>query len=95
MEAKAKTEIKKVPPIYVDKKTESYPTWLADVKYDKGKSFRQSYVDTALKRYARTYSMDGQETRDNLIEAKINDELTNRLQKKAKKNWRDSLKFVL
>ena len=86
---------RKIDKLYVDKKTESFPTWLAEARYDKTSSFRDSFINNALKKHARVFSAQDQEARNNLIEAKINDQIVKRLTKKEKKNWRDSVKFIL
>ena len=43
----------KKPIVYVDKKTEQYPLWLAEMKYDNTKSLRENYIDNALKPYSQ------------------------------------------
>ena len=85
--------------IYVDKKTESYPIWLAEMKYDKSKSLRDNYIDNALKPYSQNgtvYTLAQQQQRLELEETKSREPKALKDKKKKKKtNWRDYIKFIL
>ena len=81
--------------IYVDKKTESYPIWLAEMKYDKSKSLRDNYIDNALKPYSQNnmhYTIHEQQQRLQLEESKKNNDKNKKVKKKS---WRDYVKFIL
>ena len=81
--------------IYVDKKTESYPIWLAEMKYDKSKSFRDNYIDNALKPYSQNntyYTIHQQQQKLQLEESKKNNDKNKKVKKKS---WRDYVKFIL
>ena len=81
--------------IYVDKKTESYPIWLAEMKYDKSKSLRDNYIDNALKPYSQNntyYTIHQQQQRLQLEESKKNNDKNKKVKKKS---WRDYVKFIL
>ena len=81
--------------IYVDKKTEAFPVWLAEMKYNKDKSFRDNYIDNALSPYSQNntyYTLQQQQRRLQLEESKkahVNNK------KLKKKNWRDYVNFIL
>ena len=96
----------KKPPVYIDKKTEQYPLWLAAMKYDNTKSLRENYIDNALKPYSQNgtvYTLAQQQQRLELEESKKRDETQKRREPKALKdkkkkkqtNWRDYIKFIL
>ena len=80
--------------VYVDKKTESYPEWIADIKYDKSKSLRSNYIDNALRPYSQrnTYYTLGQQERRLQLEDARKQHVDS---KKKKKSWRDYVKFIL
>ena len=85
----------KKPIVYVDKKTEQYPLWLAEMKYDNTKSLRENYIDNALKPYSQNgtvYTLAQQQQRLELEESKKRDVKD---KKKKKTNWRDYIKFIL
>ena len=85
----------KKPTVYVDKKTEQYPLWLAEMKYDNTKSLRENYIDNALKPYSQNgtvYTLAQQQQRLELEESKKRDVKD---KKKKKTNWRDYIKFIL
>ena len=87
----------KKPTVYIDKKTEQYPLWLAEMKYDNTKSLRENYIDNALKPYTQNgtvYTLAQQQQRLQLEESK-NRELKALKAKKKKTNWRDYVKFIL
>ena len=81
--------------VYVDKKTESYPLWVAEMKYDKSKSLRNNYIDNALRPYSRsnTYYTLGQQERRIALEDAMKEQSANK--KVKKKSWRDYVKFIL
>ena len=84
----------KKPTVYIDKKTEQYPLWLAEMKYDNTKSLRENYIDNALKPYSQNgtvYTLAQQQQRLELEESKKRDVKA----KKKKTNWRDYVKFIL
>ena len=86
----------KKPIVYVDKKTEQYPLWLAEMKYDNTKSLRENYIDNALKPYSQNgtvYTLAQQQQRLELEESKKRDVKDKK--KKKKTNWRDYIKFIL
>ena len=96
----------KKPTVYIDKKTEQYPLWLAEMKYDNTKSLRENYIDNALKPYTQNgtvYTLAQQQQRLELEESKKRDETQKRREPKALKdkkkkkqtNWRDYIKFIL
>ena len=81
--------------IYVDKKTEAFPVWLAEMKYDKSKSLRDNYIDNALKPYSQNntyYTIHQQQQRLQLEESKKNNDKNKKVKKKS---WRDYVKFIL
>ena len=83
------------PTVYIDKKTEQYPLWLAAMKYDGTKSLRENYIDNALKPYSQNgtvYTLQQQQQRLQLEETKSRDGKT---KKKKRTNWRDRVKFIL
>ena len=85
----------KKPIVYIDKKTEQYPLWLAEMKYDNTKSLRENYIDNALKPYSQNgtvYTLAQQQQRLELEESKKRDV---KAKKKKKTNWRDYVKFIL
>ena len=85
----------KKPIVYIDKKTEQYPLWLAEMKYDNTKSLRENYIDNALKPYSQNgtvYTLAQQQQRLELEESKKRDVKD---KKKKKTNWRDYIKFIL
>ena len=85
----------KKPTVYVDKKTEQYPLWLAEMKYDNTKSLRENYIDNALKPYSQNgtvYTLAQQQQRLQLEETKSRD---GKAKKKKRTNWRDRVKFIL
>ena len=66
----------KKPTVYIDKKTEQYPLWLAEMKYDNTKSLRENYIDNALKPYSQNgtvYTLAQQQQRLELEESKNRD----------------------
>ena len=84
------------PTVYIDKKTEQYPLWLAEMKYDNTKSLRENYIDNALKPYSQNgtvYTLAQQQQRLELEESKKRDVKDKK--KKKKTNWRDYIKFIL
>ena len=86
----------KKPIVYIDKKTEQYPLWLAEMKYDNTKSLRENYIDNALKPYSQNgtvYTLAQQQQRLELEESKKRDVKDKK--KKKKTNWRDYIKFIL
>ena len=86
----------KKPPVYIDKKTEQYPLWLAAMKYDNTKSLRENYIDNALKPYSQNgtvYTLAQQQQRLELEESKKRDVKDKK--KKKQTNWRDYIKFIL
>ena len=86
----------KKPIVYVDKKTEQYPLWLAEMKYDNTKSLRENYIDNALKPYSQNgtvYTLAQQQQRLELEESKKRDVKDKK--KKKQTNWRDYIKFIL
>ena len=96
----------KKPTVYVDKKTEQYPLWLAEMKYDNTKSLRENYIDNALKPYSQNgtvYTLAQQQQRLELEQSKKRDETQKRRElsalkakkKKKQTNWRDYIKFIL
>ena len=85
----------KKPTVYIDKKTEQYPLWLAAMKYDNTKSLRENYIDNALKPYSQNgtvYTLAQQQQRLELEESKKRDV---KAKKKKQTNWRDHIKFIL
>ena len=83
------------PTVYIDKKTEQYPVWLAAMKYDGTKSLRENYIDNALKPYSQNgtvYTLAQQQQRLQLEETKSRD---GKAKKKKRTNWRDRVKFIL
>ena len=83
------------PTVYIDKKTEQYPLWLAEMKYDNTKSLRENYIDNALKPYSQNgtvYTLAQQQQRLELEETKSRD---SKAKKKKRTNWRDRVKFIL
>ena len=83
------------PTVYIDKKTEQYPVWLAAMKYDGTKSLRENYIDNALKPYSQNgtvYTLQQQQQRLQLEETKSRD---GKAKKKKRTNWRDRVKFIL
>ena len=85
----------KKPTVYIDKKTEQYPLWLAEMKYDNTKSLRENYIDNALKPYSQNgtvYTLAQQQQRLELEESKKRDV---KAKKKKQTNWRDRVKFIL
>ena len=85
----------KKPTVYIDKKTEQYPLWLAEMKYDNTKSLRENYIDNALKPYSQNgtvYTLAQQQQRLELEETKSRD---GKAKKKKRTNWRDRVKFIL
>ena len=85
----------KKPTVYIDKKTEQYPLWLAEMKYDNTKSLRENYIDNALKPYSQNgtvYTLAQQQQRLELEESKKRDV---KAKKKKQTNWRDHIKFIL
>ena len=88
----------KKPIVYVDKKTEQYPLWLAEMKYDNTKSLRENYIYNALKPYSQNgtvYTLAQQQQRLQLEESKNRDLKALKAKKKKKTNWRDHVKFIL
>ena len=96
----------KKPIVYIDKKTEQYPLWLAEMKYDNTKSLRENYIDNALKPYSQNgtvYTLAQQQQRLELEQSKKRDETQKRRElsalkakkKKKQTNWRDYIKFIL
>ena len=88
----------KKPTVYVDKKTEQYPLWLAEMKYDNTKSLRENYIDNALKPYSQNgtvYTLAQQQQRLELEETKSREPKALKDKKKKKTNWRDYIKFIL
>ena len=89
----------KKPIVYVDKKTEQYPLWLAEMKYDNTKSLRENYIDNALKPYSQNgtvYTLAQQQQRLELEETKSREPKALKDKKKKKQtNWRDYIKFIL
>ena len=86
----------KKPIVYIDKKTEQYPLWLAEMKYDNTKSLRENYIDNALKPYSQNgtvYTLAQQQQRLELEESKKRDVKDKK--KKKQTNWRDRVKFIL
>ena len=86
----------KKPTVYIDKKTEQYPLWLAEMKYDNTKSLRENYIDNALKPYSQNgtvYTLAQQQQRLELEESKKRDVKDKK--KKKHTNWRDRVKFIL
>ena len=86
----------KKPIVYIDKKTEQYPLWLAEMKYDNTKSLRENYIDNALKPYSQNgtvYTLAQQQQRLELEESKKRDVKDKK--KKKQTNWRDYIKFIL
>ena len=86
----------KKPTVYIDKKTEQYPLWLAEMKYDNTKSLRENYIDNALKPYSQNgtvYTLAQQQQRLQLEESKNRDVKDKK--KKKQTNWRDRVKFIL
>ena len=86
----------KKPTVYIDKKTEQYPLWLAEMKYDNTKSLRENYIDNALKPYSQNgtvYTLAQQQQRLQLEESKKQDVKDKK--KKKQTNWRDYIKFIL
>ena len=86
----------KKPIVYIDKKTEQYPLWLAEMKYDNTKSLRENYIDNALKPYSQigtVYTLAQQQQRLELEESKKRDVKDKK--KKKQTNWRDYIKFIL
>ena len=87
----------KKPIVYVDKKTEQYPLWLAEMKYDNTKSLRENYIDNALKPYSQNgtvYTLAQQQQRLELEQSKKRD-LKALKAKKKQTNCRDYIKFIL
>ena len=85
----------KKPTVYIDKKTEQYPVWLAAMKYDNTKSLRENYIDNALLPYSQNgtvYTLQQQQQRLELEESKKRDV---KAKKKKRTNWRDRVKFIL
>ena len=85
----------KKPTVYIDKKTEQYPVWLAAMKYDGTKSLRENYIDNALLPYSQNgtvYTLQQQQQRLELEESKKRDV---KAKKKKRTNWRDRVKFIL
>ena len=88
----------KKPIVYIDKKTEQYPLWLAEMKYDNTKSLRENYIDNALKPYSQNgtvYTLAQQQQRLELEETKSREPKALKDKKKKKTNWRDYIKFIL
>ena len=86
------------PTVYIDKKTEQYPLWLAAMKYDNTKSLRENYIDNALKPYSQNgtvYTLAQQQQRLELEESKKRDVKDKDKKKKKQTNWRDHIKFIL
>ena len=86
------------PIVYIDKKTEQYPLWLAAMKYDNTKSLRENYIDNALKPYSQNgtvYTLAQQQQRLELEETKSRDDKALKAKKKKRTNWRDRVKFIL
>ena len=86
----------KKPTVYIDKKTEQYPLWLAAMKYDNTKSLRENYIDNALKPYSQNgtvYTLAQQQQRLELEETKSREPKALKDKKKKKTNWRDYIKF--
>ena len=84
--------------VYIDKKTEQYHLWLAEMKYDNTKSLRENYIDNALKPYSQNgtvYTLAQQQQRLELEESKKRDVKDKDKKKKKKTNWRDYIKFIL
>ena len=85
------------PTVYIDKKTEQYPLWLAAMKYDNTKSLRENYIDNALKPYSQNgtvYTLQQQQQRLQLEETKSRDGKALKAKKKKRTNWRDRVKFI-
>ena len=81
--------------IYVDKKTETFPVWFAEMKYNKDKSFRDNYINNALMPYSQTntyYTIQQQQRRLQLEESK---KAHDNNKKAIKKSWREYVKFIL
>ena len=77
-----------------DKKEEAYPLWLAALKYDNSKSFRENYIDNALNLYAvdnTVYSLEQQQKRRLLETARELD----RTRKRKKRSWRDYVETMI
>jgi hypothetical protein len=86
------------PTVYIDKKTEQYPVWLAAMKYDGTKSLRENYIDNALLPYSQNgtvYTLQQQQQRLQLEETKSRDGKALKEKKKKRTNWRDRVKFIL
>jgi rRNA maturation endonuclease Nob1 len=82
------------PPVYVDKKTESYPEWLAEMKYDSNKSFRDNYLENAMQPFMRPNTIYTLRQQQQLSQLEAAKKLTT-VKNKKKKNWRDYVRFIL
>ena len=86
------------PTVYIDRKTEQYPVWLAAMKYDGTKSLRENYIDNALLPYSQNgtvYTLAQQQQRLELEESKKRDVKDKDKKKKKQTNRRDYIKFIL